>query len=391
MQESTDYPPGENLFAPIRWTAWDTPLRIAIHPKVADDATEFPRLVLVCLGNGWMRITSTRRPLTAVSTAIRVAREHDTSVVSALISAPRPRMGAVCGSLFKRPQLEGYRYRGHGIFEALDVPQALSVLAQTIRVEPPPAPPAVAKTDATATATTPPSPSIEHKEPQMTDNTPAHKPSMDGLIPVFVGRIGGVEQHVCNARDLHAFLEVGRDFTNWIKDRIEKYQFVENQDFTIDSPNLANQRSGRGGDRRSVTYHLTLDMAKELSMVENNDKGRMARRYFIECERKALGMAAAGATQSLPQEVEDACETRAWRLAEEWHSMGMALLGPTPRPENIETLWLAAGVVKARTKERLVALTHGMVKKGHGATSVSSWVLNWQPPGYSTWNQVSWH
>ena len=322
MQERTDWPPGENLFAPIRWTVWDTPLRIAIHPNIADDSTEFPRLVLVCMHNGWMRITSTRRPLAAVSTAIRVAREHDTSVVSALISAPRPRMGAVCGSLFKRLQLEGYRYRGHGFFEALDVPQALGVLAQTIRVEPPPAPPTAPKIDATATT----SPSTEHEEPQMSDNTLIPQAPTEGLIPVFVGCIGGIEQHVCNACDLHAFLEVGKDFTTWIKERIEKYQFVENQDFKYFSPDLGKNPRGRG--RPSSEFHLTLDMG-------------MARRYFIECERKALNM--------------------------------------------------AAGVVKARTKERLVALTQGMVKKGHGATSVSSWVVNWQPPGYSTWNQVSWH
>lgn len=44
----------------------------------------------------------------------------------------------------------------------------------------------------------------------------------------------------------------------------------------------------RGGNKKETTdYHLTLDMAKELSMVENNEQGRAARRYFIECERRA--------------------------------------------------------------------------------------------------------
>ncbi len=124
------------------------------------------------------------------------------------------------------------------------------------------------------------------------------------LIPVFNTTIGNTAQQAVDARVLHNFMQIGRDFTTWVKSRIRKYGFIENQDFVvvenlsspnlvsaklgakIDSPNLVNQK-GRGGDRRSIDYHLTLDMAKELSMVENNDKGREARRYFIECERKA--------------------------------------------------------------------------------------------------------
>lgn len=83
-----------------------------------------------------------------------------------------------------------------------------------------------------------------------------------------------------NARELHTFLGVGRDFTNWVKDRIEKYGFVDGLDY---SPILA--KTSEGG-RPKIEYHISLDMAKELSMVENNEKGQEARRYFIECERK---------------------------------------------------------------------------------------------------------
>ncbi len=85
-----------------------------------------------------------------------------------------------------------------------------------------------------------------------------------------------------NARDLHEFLEVGRDFTSWIKQRVKKYGFVEDQDFTI-----VFTKSGENlGGRPSSEYHISLDMAKELSMVENNDKGREARKYFIDVENK---------------------------------------------------------------------------------------------------------
>ena len=89
-------------------------------------------------------------------------------------------------------------------------------------------------------------------------------------------------KRVVNARDLHQFLEVGRDFSNWIKNRIEKYDFIENQDFIVFAKNGENLNGGRP----SIEYAISIDMAKELSMVENNEKGRMARRYFIECEKK---------------------------------------------------------------------------------------------------------
>ncbi len=87
-----------------------------------------------------------------------------------------------------------------------------------------------------------------------------------------------------DARELHAWLEVGTKFADWIKERIGEYGFLEGRDFLI-SEN-AGIKVGRGGDRKSKTYHLTLDMAKELSMVERNEKGKEARAYFIKCEKR---------------------------------------------------------------------------------------------------------
>lgn len=107
------------------------------------------------------------------------------------------------------------------------------------------------------------------------------------LINVFEGVIGSVRQLVVNARDLHSFLQVGKVFAAWIQERIGKYEFIENEDFTVFSKSGKNPKGGRS----SIEYHLALDMAKELSMVENNDKGREARRYFIAMEKKALAIA----------------------------------------------------------------------------------------------------
>lgn len=83
-----------------------------------------------------------------------------------------------------------------------------------------------------------------------------------------------------NARDLHAFLESKRDFSNWIKDRIDKYDFIENQDYQV----FNNFGENPKGGRPSIEYALSISMAKELSMIENNERGKQARKYFIACE-----------------------------------------------------------------------------------------------------------
>lgn len=92
-------------------------------------------------------------------------------------------------------------------------------------------------------------------------------------------------------RDLHAFLEIQSNYTTWIARLIEKYGFIAGQDF------IPKMEESSGG-RPSENHVLTLDMAKEISMVQNNDKGRQARRYFIECERRAKEKQAA----ALPQD-----------------------------------------------------------------------------------------
>lgn len=108
------------------------------------------------------------------------------------------------------------------------------------------------------------------------------------LIPVFDGTISNETTLLCNARDLHAFLGIGKRFASWITERISEYEFIENQDYMIASQ--IREAKGRGGHNRK-DYHLTLDTAKELAMVERNEKGRQIRQYFIECEKKLRQLA----------------------------------------------------------------------------------------------------
>ena len=91
-----------------------------------------------------------------------------------------------------------------------------------------------------------------------------------------------LEQAV-NARELYEFLGSKRQFANWIKERIESYEFVENVDYVVFNNFVKNPKGGRS----SIEYAITVTMAKELAMVENNAKGKEVRKYFIECERQA--------------------------------------------------------------------------------------------------------
>ncbi|MGU3316312.1 antA/AntB antirepressor family protein [Sphingomonas sp. M6A6_1c] len=92
--------------------------------------------------------------------------------------------------------------------------------------------------------------------------------------------IGGSLVETVDARRLHAFLENGDAFANWIGDRVRQYGFIEASDFVT---YLVDSKKGRP----AKDYAISVDMAKELSMVERNDKGKQARRYFIECEKRA--------------------------------------------------------------------------------------------------------
>ena len=105
------------------------------------------------------------------------------------------------------------------------------------------------------------------------------------LVPVFTGTISNQSIQLCNARDLHAALEVETRFNDWLSRRISEYGFIDKEDYYSI---LSKTSKGTKGGRPTTEYHLTLDMAKELAMVENNEKGRQIRRYFISLERKPV-------------------------------------------------------------------------------------------------------
>lgn len=104
---------------------------------------------------------------------------------------------------------------------------------------------------------------------------------MDEIINITRTTINEEEVNAVNARELHEKLGVKRDFSNWIKDRLEG--FTEGQDFTV-----AKIGDGKNRGRFQPTeYIISLDVAKHIAMLERNEQGRLVRQYFIEVEKNA--------------------------------------------------------------------------------------------------------
>ena len=81
-------------------------------------------------------------------------------------------------------------------------------------------------------------------------------------------------------RDLHEYLEVKDHYTDWFK-RMVEYGFAESVDFI----GLSDKSEKPQGGRPSTDHQLTIDMAKEICMIQRNDKGKQARQYFIGLEK----------------------------------------------------------------------------------------------------------
>lgn len=104
----------------------------------------------------------------------------------------------------------------------------------------------------------------------------------EGIIPIYEN---DTKEKLINARELHKKLNNKRQFADWIKQRINKYGYIENEEYIRFHKIVKTDEKGYG-NRTLIDYYLTIDMAKELCMVENNETGRKIRRYFIEVEKR---------------------------------------------------------------------------------------------------------
>ena len=88
-----------------------------------------------------------------------------------------------------------------------------------------------------------------------------------------------------SGRELHEFLEVGTDYRHWI-DRMLEYGFTQGADFNMVKNDRVQAEGNRKVKRMVDDVVMTIDMAKEICMIQRTDKGKQARQYFIECEKR---------------------------------------------------------------------------------------------------------
>lgn len=90
------------------------------------------------------------------------------------------------------------------------------------------------------------------------------------------------ERITLSARELHGFLDVSTRYNDWFK-RMSEYGFDENIDYQA----ITQKRvTAQGNETTYVDHQITLDMAKEIAMIQRSEKGKLARQYFLELERK---------------------------------------------------------------------------------------------------------
>lgn len=85
-----------------------------------------------------------------------------------------------------------------------------------------------------------------------------------------------------SARELHGFLEIGTQYTKWFE-RMSEYGFDENADYRAISQ---KRLTAQGNETTYVDHEISLDMAKEIAMIQRNEKGKLARQYFIQIEKE---------------------------------------------------------------------------------------------------------
>ena len=202
---------------------------------------------------------------------------------------------------------------------------------------------------------------------------------MQELVKVATNAQG---EQVVNARDLHQFLikdakggQTGRDFSHWIVETLG-YGFVEGEDYEVlEFDYLGNPLVKNGeSDNQQIRVHkrdyaLTLDCAKQVAMIQNNDKGKQARQYFIECEKQLRQVSSTPAvTFHVPTTYAEALRAYADKV-EETEKLASENAKLLPKAEYTEQVLLSSSshtttTIAAQLNMSAVALNKILCEKG---------------------------
>ena len=191
---------------------------------------------------------------------------------------------------------------------------------------------------------------------------------MNALIPVQNGNIGGEPVQTVNARELHEFLGVGRDFSSWVKDQIGRARLVEGRDYLL----TEKGEQLPSGTKYLKDYHLTIDAAKHVAMMSGSDKGFEVRDYFIECERIARNPVANLSRTELLRLALDSEERRA--------ELEQKVAEDAPKVDVYERLVGAEGTVCMRDAAKALQVRPTDLKN---LLVVQRWIYG--RPGHSGW------
>ena len=109
---------------------------------------------------------------------------------------------------------------------------------------------------------------------------------VEAFVNIFQSDIDGVDVSSVDLRDVHATLRCKRQYSHWVKDRIE--DFVEGVDYVSENNVvLFIDINGLEGYKKELKVVATLDTAKSIAMIEKNEQGKALRKYFIDFEKKA--------------------------------------------------------------------------------------------------------
>lgn len=123
---------------------------------------------------------------------------------------------------------------------------------------------------------------------------------MEELVKIEKQEINNEEVNSVNARDLWLALESKQEFIHWIKARLEQSYAIENEDYCSFDKIIKREK----GAVKIKEYALSLDLAKNIAMLERNEKGSQIRKYFIACEKQLKAQ-----TPRLPQTYLEALES----------------------------------------------------------------------------------